>query len=292
MDSFAGLSRALDYIEANLTGVLDVEAVARQAHYSPSHFQRMFLALTGLTVGEYARRRRLTLAAQELALEHSLVIDVALKYGYESPEAFGRAFQRMHGLTPSEARQPGVTLKAFPRLSFQLILKGDQPMQYRIFTRPAMTIVGKPLRTTTQGSENLNAIPAFWQRCQADGTLEVLDRMAGPLGTLGVCLEIENAEEAFTYLIAVEKTDAVPPADWMEYVLPAGTWAAFESCGPLPESIQQTWARIFSDWFPASEYEHTGTPDMEVYPPDMCGNDANTRTEVWVPVRKKLKLDG
>jgi AraC family transcriptional regulator len=130
-------------MEDRLHEELEIEDIAKVALSSRYHFQRMFHALTGFTVTEYIRNRRLTLAAEELAGTDSKVIDVALKYGYESPEAFAKAFQRLHGVTPSAARKMGVKLKAFPRISFQIQIKGESEMNYRMVEEQARTVVGK-----------------------------------------------------------------------------------------------------------------------------------------------------
>jgi AraC family transcriptional regulator len=142
------MKNALDYMESKLTGPLRIEEIAAVAYVSPFHFQRMFSMLTGVTVADYIRKRRLTLAAQELAISNIRVLDVALKYGYDSPESFAKAFRKAHGLTPSAAREPGVQLKAFPRLSFHLSLKGDQEMDYKIVNKEAFTVIGKSMEVT------------------------------------------------------------------------------------------------------------------------------------------------
>lgn len=293
MEWLESINRAIDYIEQNLEGEIDLEWVGRVACYSSYHFQCMFNVITGMTVAEYIRRRRLTLAGHDLALQHLRVIDVALKYGYQTPEAFNKAFQRMHGISPSEARKPGVVLTSCPRLSFQItIIKGDRPMKYRIENKPSLKFVGKALRTTTKDDENISAIPNFWKKCINDGSLEPLKQAAGKMGTIGICMPPENSldQHAFSYAIAIEASDR-NPAGLESFELPASAWAIFESCGVLPDSIQNTWKAIFTEWFPGSGYEHAGTPDMEVYPLETNQkNDGNTYCEIWVPIRRKEVL--
>ena len=145
MDWVTGIQRALDYTETHLTEEIDYEAVAKQAYSSPFHFQRMFGMLCGFSLGDYIRMRRLTLAAEELVRTRGKVIDVALKYGYDTPESFSRAFVRFHGITPTEARR-GKTIKSFSRLSVKLILSGGNTMDYRIEKREAMRVVCKKKR--------------------------------------------------------------------------------------------------------------------------------------------------
>ena len=283
---------ALEYLEAHLDDECDVNEAARVACSSPFHFQRMFHMLTGVTIAEYVRKRRLSLAAQELASSDIKVIDAALKYGYDTPEAFCKAFRKAHGLTPSAARRSGARLKLFPQLSFHISLKGDQEMDYQIVEKPGFKIVGKALRVSTRDGENMKVIPQFWnQTMQAGdvGRLTALMSHGGVVGdaVLGVCTEFQHDQQEFTYLIAVEKEGAPPPDGFVEKEIPAATWAVFESVGALPDAIQKVWGRIFSEFFPSTGFEHAeGGPELEVYPGgDVAADDY--KCEVWVPVVKK-----
>ena len=284
MEWLARMEKALDYLEDNLQGEPDIREAARVACSSPFHFQRMFSFLTGMTVAEYVRKRRLTLAARELASSGARVLDVAMKYGYDSPESFAKAFRKVHGINPSAARAPGVVLKAYLRISFHLSVKGDRDMEYRLVEQTGFTIVGRSIRTTTRDQENLRRIPEFWDECCASGLGERLRRIGGDL--LGVCMEFSPDMEEFTYVIGVRWTGGSPPADLESKEIPAATWAVFTSVGPLPGAIQKVWERIFSEWFPASGYEHADAPEIEVYPPG-DGQAPDYRCEVWIPVVKK-----
>jgi AraC family transcriptional regulator len=282
MDWLKRMENALDWIENRLTEPLAIDDIAAAAHTSPYHFQRMFAFVTGMTVAEYIRNRRLTLAARELAMSDVKVIDVALKYGYDSPESFTKAFRRLHGIPPSEARRPGTLLKAFPRISFQLSLKGDKPMDYRIEERESFTVVGKPLRTRLEGGQNLREIPKYWETCSQDGTTERLLDLIRPDDTMyGICTDYGNNGE-FTYLVAVEAPPekAAPDSGFEASIIPGNTWAVF-TC-TLPE-IQPTWARIFQEWLPSSGYEVTGGPELEKYV--MQGDELVC--EIWIPVVNK-----
>lgn len=280
------MKNALDYMESKMTEPMRIEDVARVAHVSPFHFQRMFSMLTGVTVADYIRKRRLTLAAQELAISKIRVLDVALKYGYDSPEAFAKAFRKAHGLTPSVAREPGVQLKAFPRLSFHLSLKGDQEMEYKIVEKSAFTVIGKSMEVTTRDGENFRRIPEFWNECNADGTSDKLIELGIEPNWLGICMSMDMEKELLSYWIAVEGTPETNPEGYETTVVPAASWAVFTSVGPMPHAIQQVWQRIFQEWFPGTGYEHTGGPEFELYPPgDTCAEDYVC--EVWIPVMKK-----
>ena len=240
------MMQALDYLEAHMEDEIDMNEAARIACWSPFHFQRMFHMLTGVTIAEYVRKRRLTLAAQELAASRIKVIDAAFKYGYDTPEAFCKAFRKAHGLTPSAARRSDVRLKVFPRLSFQIALKGDQEMDYRIVEKPAFQVIGKAVRVSTKDGEMMKMIPAFWGKSLEDGTHKTLSEMVSSQGilgnvSLGICMEFQDDLQEFTYLIAVEKTQRAAPAGFVEKNIPAATWAVFESVGSMPEAIQKVW---------------------------------------------------
>lgn len=277
---------ALDFIEANLQEPLDMTELAKTAHASPYHFQRMFYMLTGMTVAEYMRKRRLTLAAKELALTASKVIDVALKYGYESPESFSKAFRKLHGVSPSDARTPGAPLKAFPRISFQLSLKGDKELEYRIVQKEAFIAVGKSIRTTAKEGENSKVIPRFWQDSNADGTVRRIAALGTTEDVLGICYDMQEGGDEFKYAIAVETDTAAHNGDGETIRIPAATWAVFTSVGPMPGAIQEVWSRIYQEWFPNTGYEQAPLPDFELYPPgDTTSEDY--RCEVWIPIVKK-----
>jgi AraC family transcriptional regulator len=286
LDWLIRMKNALDLMEKKLDERLDIEDIAKAAYSSPFHFQRMFHMLTGITISEYIRKRKLTLAAQELATSSSKVLDIALKYGYDSPESFSKAFRKIHGISPSEARNPGVSLKAFPCISFHLSLKGDKDVDYRIMEKEAFTVVGKSVQVTCQDNENLRQIPKFWEECHRNGTTAKLSSIGTDENLLGICMDMQPGKEDFTYMIAT-KADAVSPAEGFALsTIPASTWAIFTSVGPMPGAIQSVFGRIYQEWFPATGYEHSGAPEMEVYPPGDITAEGY-RCEVWIPIVKK-----
>jgi AraC family transcriptional regulator len=286
MEWLEGMNRALDYLEAHLEDEADIGEAARIAYSSKFHFQRMFSVLCGVTAADYLRARRLTLAAQELAAGGGRVLDAALRFGYETPEAFARAFKRFHGVSPSEAREPGVRLRSVSRLKFILSVKGDQDMDYRIMKKDAFRVVGKALRVRTDDGQNFTKIPEFWTECNADGTADRLMALSDDGSCLGICAEFNAEMNEFSYLVAVPSTACAVPEGCRELAIPAQTWAVFDAVGRLPQSIQTVTTKIFSEWFPASHFEHADAPELEVYlPGDM--DDDNYRCEVWMPVVKK-----
>lgn len=280
------MSNALDYIEANLDGDISIKKVAEIAASSPFHFQRMFSMLTGVTVADYIRKRRLTLSAQELAAAKCKVIDAALKYGYETPESFTKAFRRLHGITPAQAKQPGAELKAFPKLSFHISIIGDKDMDYRIEEKKAFEVAGIVKRISTKDGINFTEVPAFWRQSMADGSYERVCRMAGNGSTYGVCLDFAEDQTEFTYMIAADAPKGELPKGMVKSKVPAATWAVFTSVGPLPGSIQQVTQRIFSEWFPATGYVHDEAPEIEAYLPGDTSSP-EYKCEVWIPVKKK-----
>ncbi|MEM5770408.1 MAG: AraC family transcriptional regulator, partial [Bacillota bacterium] len=197
MDWITEIQRALDYTEAHLTERIDYEAVAKQAHSSPFHFQRMFSMLCGFSLGDYIRMRRLTLAAEDLMRTGDKIIDIALKYGYDTPESFSRAFQRFHGITPTEARRGGI-IKTFFRLSVKLILSGGNTMDYRIEKKDAFKIICKKRQVTKpQEDTATEEISAFWNECTKDGTIEDIckyGRFDNLSGVLGICFSGDMAD--------------------------------------------------------------------------------------------------
>ena len=293
MDWTQRLNAAIDYLEDTTDREPDLDQAARLANCSPFHFHRMFEVVTGMTPGEYSRRRRLSRAALDLAAGTDKVIDVALRYGYESPEAFAKAFKRLFGLTPSEAKVPGAVLASWPALRLSVVLKGEVAMKYRIVEKPAFEAGGWALRTSTVGGENNRNIPKFWQNCHADGKVQALVPLSNPWGLLGLCAESDPKAEEFTYLIGVEAGTQRLPAGTRKIPIPAATYAVFESVGAMPKAIQDVWMQAFEEWFPSSGYEHGGTPDFEVYPwfpdGDPRGNPDSPEyiSEVWIPIKKK-----
>lgn len=286
MDWVNRLNAALDPMEEQMEGSLEIEAIAQVAHVSPYHFQRLFHMLTGMTVAEYVRKRKLTLAAKELASAGSKVIDVALKYGYDSPESFAKAFRLLHGLVPSQARAPGVHLKAFPRLSFHLSLRGDQEMEYRIEAMEPFTVVGKVMELSCRANEHALLIPEFWAACHLDGTIDRLGSLALDPNFFGIVLDMKPEPETITYMIAC-RSHATLQAEGLEVrEIPAATWAIFPVVGPVPQALQSTFQRVFQEWFPATGYQIAPGPEMEVYPP----GDLSAPTyqcEAWIPIVKQ-----
>ena len=266
---------SIDYMEAHLDGELEIEAIARVAALSPFYYQRIFGALCDMTVGDYIRARRMTLAAQALSRSDAKVIDVALRYGYDSPESFSRAFQRFHGLSPSKAREPGAPLRAFAPLHIKVTLEGGNMLEYRIAEKAPFTVVG--FRRRFNSDTSYQEIPKFWNEWMQAG---------GPLkGEFGLCIDMDGKD--FDYWIAdlyMPWEDI--PAGCETRVIPGGLWAEFTCRGPLPDNLQRVNTQIWSEWLPAlKDYALAGDYNLEVYTPP-AEKPEDTLSYIWVPLKK------
>lgn len=280
MDWVKQLNDALSYIESALDGQVDAAQAARYACCSTYHFQRMFSHIAGVPLSEYIRRRRMTQAAV-LLQKGAKVADVAQQYGYESPTAFNRAFQGVHGISPSAARKPGAHLKAYPRISFQMTIKGESEMEYRIEDREAFRIVGWSEPLSADMEESFARVPAFWQEVAQSGRLTQLVTLLGdaPQGILGLSTCSPDAADN-RYFIAVScREGGMEGMD--EFVVPASKWAIFSGSGTMPDSVQKLQKRIVAEWLPASGYEWAQAPDIELY---LNADPTDARFEVWLPI--------
>jgi AraC family transcriptional regulator len=290
MDSLKSMNDAMRYIEDNLTNEIDFKVVARIAHCSEYHFKRMFSFLAGITLSEYIRRRRLSLAALELINSQIKIIDVAIKYGYSSPDSFTRAFQILHGVTPSEARNNGQQLKAYPLMTFQLSIRGGNEMNYRIEQKEAFNIVGIMKRVSIIFEGENPEITAMWKSL----TMEKIDQLKNlsnvePKGMIQASTNfsegrMEEKGELDQY-IGVATTQECPE-NFAKLEVPSLTWAIFETTGPFPSTLQETWGRIYSEWFPSSNYQVTEGPEiLSIKTKDLTS--PSVPCEIWIPVLKK-----
>ena len=280
MEWVDGLNQTIAYIENHLTGEIDYEALAKLACCSAYHYQRMFAYMAGVPLSEYIRRRRMSRAAVDLQAGEK-VIDVSLRYGYQSPTAFNRAFQSVHGIAPSAVREEGAAVKSFSPLRFTIMVKGAEEMEYRIEKREAFRIVGLSAPLDKDLEKNFAIVPQMWGKAASDGTIPRLAALMDgqPAGLLGV--SACGSEEDWRYFIAVASTQ--PAGDFEEYTVPAATWAVFPGQG-ANLSIQDLERRAVTEWLPTSGYEYGSAPDVEVY---LNPDPNNAVYEVWIPVVKK-----
>lgn len=281
------LQQAIDYMEAHLLEQITVEDIARQAHVSAFHFQRIFMILTDVSVGEYLRRRRLTLAAQELTSSDCKIIDLAYKYGYDTPEAFSKAFRKQHGMTPSEARKGTGKLQSYNRLSIQVNLKGAESMKYQIVEKGAFQIVGvkREVSCGEDGTLQGPAIAQFWRESNENGTVDQLLQLnSGEIkGLLGITCNFDEQKNVIDYWIAAEHDGDVSNT-FSSMEISSAKWVVFEVSGPAPTAMPKAWKQIYSEWFPSNGYEPAEIPPMEAYT-DPEPYRENALNEIWVAVK-------
>lgn len=290
MDWITGLQQAIDYLEDHLTEPLDIRAAASRAYLSSYYFQRLFSALCGYTVGEYVRNRRLTQAGFELLTTSRRVIDIALDYGYDSPESFTRAFSRFHGATPTAVRS-GCPIRSFARLSVNVSLKGGERMKALIEQKQSFRILAKKRTFSNDGAVSSKEVPLFWDDCHRDGTVRQLFQIAPKEGVLGgrvvgACLEEACEAGRFCYAIGAEFTGGPVPEGFELVEIPARTWAAFETTGPMPTAMQQLLHQIYAEFFPTSDYQPLGDLDLELYSEGRMG-DPGYKSSIWIAIAPK-----
>lgn len=282
MEWIKHFNNAINYIEDNLTNKIRLDIAAQIACCNSYHFQRMFTYMTGIPLSEYIRRRRMSLAAEDLQSDRSKVIDVSVKYGYDSPTAFNRAFRSIHGIKPSQAKEAGASLKAYPPICISLSVKGDCALDYRIEQKEAFRIIGISGPLQKEIENNFETVPRMWGEASMNGTLQRLSAKmdSPPMGLLGV--SFCNEEEDWRYFIAVTSRHSAAE-DFEEALVPSSTWAIFRGEGPS-QSIQELEKRIVLEWLPASGYEYNNAPDIEVY---FNPDPLNSMYEIWIPVKRK-----
>ena len=285
MEPVTGLKNALDYIEAHITEKMDYEQIARQAALSSYHFQRVFGILCGFTLGEYIRNRRLALAGEALSLRKAKVIDVALNYGYDSPDSFAKAFYKFHGITPSAAREPGAILHAFPPLSIQISLEGGQIMKYRIEEKTQMILTGYKRRFEGVPGERAEQEEELFLQTKARQKL--LFELSGDPDTQYTVIDRMD-DSGYDFAVAALTDDS--ENGFEQFTVPAGTYAVFETERvKYPTELHLPLRRkIVGRWLPFSGYELAEGPEINVY--HWYQDEARKEQryiEIWLPVTRK-----
>ena len=288
MDTLSSMNNALSYIEEHLTEDIDYSEISKIAHCSDYHFRRTFSFLAGISLSEYIRRRRLTLAALDLKDMDMRIIDVAVKYGYSSADSFSRAFHNMHGILPSEARSENTQLKAYPKMTFQLSIRGGYEMNYRIVEKEAFNLVGfkKRVPIVFEGvNPEIEKMTEFL-------TPEIIKQLKSisdiePRGIISASTNfsegrMEEKGELDHYIGVATSSNETTDFDVLK--IDAGTWAVFESIGPFPETLQNVWGRIYSEWFPTSGYEAASGPEI-LWNESPDTDNLKYRSEIWIPIK-------
>lgn len=284
MEWINAIENAVGFIEENITEDLTAGRIAAEVNISAFYFQKGFSMLCGYTVGEYIRMRRLSLAANELLESEAKVIDIAVKYGYDSPDSFTKAFTRFHGCTPSDVRRGGANVKSFAPLHIKLSLDGGTVMEYRIEKKPAFKVMGVSKMFSYESANE--EIPKFWDE------MFVQKDPKPVMGMYGVCFDEEMAGDKFRYMIADNYTAEVAENKNLDVQeIPEHSWAVFPCRGAMPLPLQEVNRRIFSEWLPTSGYEIAEGYNIEYYSDaadfKMGTQDPEYYAEVWIPVKKK-----
>lgn len=286
MDWIFYLQNAIDYIEDNILETIDYNDVAKHIGFSNYHFHRTFALLTGITANEYIKKRRLSMAGEELSMSNTKIIDTAFKYGYETPESFSKAFSRFHGFNPSEAKKSGTSLKKFSRFSIKVKIEGGKIMDYKIEEKGTMRFLtaSKSFLNEIINEKENREIPNFWTECFNNGTIDALKKNSIDKGIYGLCLPVSKECDSFKYGIGVAiNDDASTAKDFEIWTVEPSMWAVFKCIGDDGQCISDMWERIFSEFLPASPYKMTDQADLEYY----YENDENIFCELWIPVERK-----
>ncbi|EFL33841.1 helix-turn-helix domain-containing protein [Streptomyces viridochromogenes DSM 40736] len=284
------LNQAMAHIESRLDRTVDAADLARTACTSEYHLRRMFSALAGMPLSEYIRRRRLTVAGAEVLAGDETLLEIAVRYGYGSGEAFARAFRAMHGVGPGEARRTGAALVSQPRLTFRLTIEGSSSMHYRVVDRPSFTVTGFKARVPLIHSGPNQAIIDFVRGLDKQA-LERLGKLSDqePHGIVAVCDDLDPSRAQGTqldYYQGVITSSPVPaPEGTTALPVPPGTWAVFTTSGPAPQAVQELWRDVFTEWFPSNPYR--SRPGPEILRTELSADGSEADAELWLPVERE-----
>ena len=299
MEWLTAIRKSIEYMEEHIKENISAQDVAEQVYLSPIHFQRGFLVMTGYSVSEYIRNRKLYLAALELKDTDRKIIDVAYDYGYDTPDAFTKAFTRFHGCSPMQVRQQS-EIKTFLPLHIRITVQGGDKMDYTITKMLGFKVIGfvREFSFDTAYQE----IPKFWDEiCQKyianiyKGNIPANPQekavMENGIGEFGICIDdgMASADDKFVYLVAGKYAGGDVPDGMMVYEFEQGEWAVFDCVGAIPDALQSLNTRIFQEWLPGNaEYELSGSANVEWYDPvNGKSTDSDYHSAIWIPVKRK-----
>ncbi|MCC2847271.1 AraC family transcriptional regulator [[Clostridium] innocuum] len=282
------LNEVMDYIDINLQSEISYDRISEIACCSIYNFQRMFSYIAQTSLSEYIRNRRLTLAAFDIIKGNERIIDVALKYGYDSQDAFSRAFRNFHGVLPSTVRNEPVMLKSCPKLSFQITMKGAEKMKYQIEQWPAFQVAGISHRIKTNRAFEL--VPQIWEKAWKKGTMKKFMQFFPdyrPSGFLGIATGGGwGSTDEMDYILAVTNHVDIPdcyhapvPEGMTVFSYPAATWVIINADGEIPKAVQDVYQKFYSEWLPRSGYKLSDLPVFECYLQE-------DHQEVWIAVEE------
>ncbi|GHB57460.1 AraC family transcriptional regulator [Streptomyces umbrinus] len=281
------LNQAIEHIECHLDQRIEVSELARIAVTSEYHFRRLFSALAGIPLSEYIRRRRLTIAGAEVLAGERTLLEIAVRYGYTSGEAFARAFRTMHGVGPGEARRVGASLQSQPRMSFRLVVEGSSSMRYKVVEKEEFRVVGRKARVPLV-HEGMNPAIADFIRGIGKGTIQRIEQLSDqqPEGIISVSDNLDESRAEGTELDYYHGvvTHAAVPEDMDALTVQAGTWAVFENSGPFPQALQYLWRDVFTQWFPSNPYQ--SRPGPEILRTRLSEDATHADAELWIPVER------
>jgi AraC family transcriptional regulator len=297
MEWLESIRKSIDYMEQHLLEVKGAEAIANEVYMSSFYLQKGFKFMTGYTMAEYIRNRRLYLAALDVIAGKDKVIDIAYKYGYDTPESFTKAFSRFHGYTPMQIRNDARKIKVFLPLKISIRIQGGNDMDYVVEKMNGFKVIGFE-RSFSFDSSYLE-IPKFWDETfgkyivpmfakeKPEGSLEETISNCG-IGEFGICIDDASETGKFRYLIAGVYKEGTVPEGMTVYEIPETEWAKFKCKGPLPGALQAVNTKIFKEWLPGNpEYEMSLGINIEWYSIEGKTTDADYESAIWIPVKRK-----
>lgn len=291
MEWMEDLKRAINYMEEHLLENIDADDVAASIHMSPFYFQKGFRIMTGYSAGEYIRQRRLYLAALEAVTGQQKIIDLAYKYGYQTPESFTKAFSRFHGITPMQMKGDTTKIKVFLPLKITVTIQGGNDMDCIVEKMDDIPVIG--IEKIFRFDDAYQEIPKFWNEFgirfssgnNPDDAQKVIKNCR--IGEFGISIDDEPGSRQFRYMIAGKYDGGAVPAGMKLFTLPATSWAKFRCYGPLPGALHTVNLKIFNEWLPGNpDYDVSSGVQVEWY--FTGGTDSpDYESAIWIPVKKK-----
>lgn len=277
------LQLIIDYVENHLQRTeepIDSKEISGIAECSFDFFQKVFSYMNGISFADYIRARKMTLAGYELKSTELRVIDISYKYGYDSPTSFSRAFQQFHGVSPKEARNPGILLNVTPKMQ----ITEKQKYSWKLEEKDGFRLIGRCISISCAGQMHFKKIPEFWSECQRNGTFSKLISMdtGQPKGLFGLFGAYDEQLDEIEYAVMVQ-SDRNLPQGFSEILIPGASWAVFDCIGPVPQAIQKGWKYLNEEWLVKYPFRHADCPELEWY---NGGNayDDNYLSQIWIPV--------